>query len=363
MAYLFVTSSKDSTIYFRTPEQNTGLDEILEITKTFSNNRNIVSRCIVQFRNSDIEYAYNIYGTPPEFVNLKLKQTQSRELPIDYTVYGYPVSGSWEMGDGYRANDVTKTGVTWFDRNKDIERWIEGEVTSSGISYHNLYPEVHPSGSGGVWYTEPYVSQDFSYSSADIDMEISNIVETWLTGSIENNGIIFKFSDEVESDRGNYGTLKFYSKETHTIYQPKLVMGWDTQAYETGSLQLGDVSKKLMVFIKDLKPTYRVDNISRFRLTVKDKYPLKTFENPFPYTEQKRLPETSYYQIRDFASKDVIIPFSEYSKINCDSDGNYIDIDFLNWESGRVYNIEFKVVSNGSATYFDSKNTFNLVKN
>ena len=36
--YYFVTASKDSTIYLQQPSQNTGRDEILEISKTYYGN-------------------------------------------------------------------------------------------------------------------------------------------------------------------------------------------------------------------------------------------------------------------------------------------------------------------------------------
>ena len=36
-----------------------------------------------------------------------------------------------------------------------------------------------------------------------------------------------------------------------------------------------------------------------------------------------------YIQIKDFASDDIIIPFSDYSKISCDETGNYINLNLL----------------------------------
>ena len=36
--YYFVTPSKDTTIYLQQPKQNTGLDEILEVSKVYYGN-------------------------------------------------------------------------------------------------------------------------------------------------------------------------------------------------------------------------------------------------------------------------------------------------------------------------------------
>jgi hypothetical protein len=92
-------------------------------------------------------------------------------------------------------------------------------------------------------------------------------------------------------------------------------------------------------------------------------YPLKTFTNKFSYNNIKYLPTSSYYQIRDFVSNDIIIPFGDYSKISCDESGNYINLNLSNWEAGRVYKIEFKVDLNGGVQYFDDDITFSIVKN
>ena len=91
-------------------------------------------------------------------------------------------------------------------------------------------------------------------------------------------------------------------------------------------------------------------------------YPLKTFKSEFAYNDVKYLPQTTYYQIKDFSSNDVIIPFSEYSKISCDSIGNYINLNLSNWEVDRKYKIEFKIDQNGSIQYFDDNITFDVVQ-
>jgi hypothetical protein len=362
MAYLFITASKDATLYYQNPNKNTGLDEILEITKTYTNRRVNVNRSVIKFNTDDIENVFNSYDSTPDIIELIIKQTESREIAIDYTLYAYPISGSWEMGDGFFSNDITNTGVTWFDRNKNVKSWLDDDILDFNVEFNNLSNNTHTSGSGGVWYIEPYSFQNYSYSSADINMDIYDIVNEWVTGSIDNEGIILKFSNEFENDDSSYGSLKFYSKETNTIYQPKIRIGWDTQQYQTGSLSIVNPSEA-KIDIKELKPKYRVNKIARFRLSVKDKYPLKTFDKPFPFIDEKYLPQTSYYQIKDFISNDIVIPFSEYSKINCDVQGNYIDIDFTNWESNRVYSFEFKVVVDDITTYFDKKITFNLIDN
>ena len=73
------------------------------------------------------------------------------------------------------------------------------------------------------------------------------------------------------------------------------------------------------------------------------------------------LPEETYYQIKDFASDDIIVPFSEFTKVSCDENGNYFNLNLSNWEAGRVYKLEFKVSMDGVELYFDEDITFTIV--
>ena len=122
-------------------------------------------------------------------------------------------------------------------------------------------------------------------------------------------------------------------------------------------------SNDIKVGVKSFKNEYKKNTIPTIRVVGRELYPLKTFSNQFSYNTQKYLPQTTYYQIKDFSSNDIIIPFSNYSKISCDSDGNYIKLNLSNWETGRVYKIEFMVEQNGGSQYFDDNITFSIAKN
>ena len=49
MGYYFLTASKDATLYLQQPNQNSGLDEILEISKIYYGNIKDVSHAIIKF--------------------------------------------------------------------------------------------------------------------------------------------------------------------------------------------------------------------------------------------------------------------------------------------------------------------------
>ena len=356
MAYYFLTASKDASVYLQQPNQNTGLDEILEINKVFYGNIRDKSRALLKFDVGYLSASLANTSISMSQATLILKETKSEELPLEYTLYAYPISQSWQMGNGTRFDEISTQGVTWNYREGDSTLdWLPTNAflnTSTG-SY---------AGKGGVWHKTPFAYQSFNYQTADINMDVLSMLRVWMSGSISNEGMIIKHSAEVEDDSLDYGIVKLFSKETNTIYQPKIRIGWDEQTFATGSLS-ELISENIKVSVANIKSEYKLNTTPKLRVIGRELYPLKTFSNTFAYTAVKYLPETTYYQIKDLASDDIIIPFSNYSKVSCDSTGNYIDLNLSNWEANRTYKIEFKIEQDGSTQYFDDNITFSVAKN
>jgi hypothetical protein len=356
MAYYFLTASKDASVYLQQPNQNTGLDEILEISKVYYGNIKDVSHVLLKFDLGYVSASISNNSISMSSAELILKETKSEEIPLEYTIFANPISGSWEMGTGTRFDNISTQGVTWNYREGDSSlEWLQNNFAPNTAASIN-------NGVGGTWYTNYNASQTFSYQTADINMNVISLLRTFVSGSIPNDGIILKYSTANETDTTDYGILKFFSKETHTIYQPKIRIGWDDSVFSTGTLT-PLTANDIKVGVTNLKKEYNIGTIAKIQVFGRELYPLKTFSDTFQYSTSKYLPQTTYYQIRDFSSNDIIIPFSDYSKVSCDSNGNYIKVNFSNWEANRVYKIEFKVDNNGSVEYFDNDTTFSLVKN
>jgi hypothetical protein len=358
MAYYFITASKDASIYLQQPDQNTGLDEILDISKVYFGNIKDTSRALIKFDLDTLSQSISNGDVIIDSVKLSLRETESQEIPLRYTILAHPISGSWEMGNGTRFDKISTTGVNWKYREGDSKiDWLPNELASGSDSNPN-------DGTGGTWYTASAASQSFNYESSDLNIDVKDIVELWLSSSLPNEGFILKHTNEYENDTNDYGILKFFGKETNTIYQPKLVIGWDDQIFNTGSLQPVDLEDgEVVVRVKPLTKEYKLNTTKIIRLVGREKYPLKTFTNAFASDVVKYLPSTTYYQIKDYQSNDVIIPFGEYSKVSCDSKGNYIKFDFTNWQPNRVYKIEFKIETESDTIHFDDKITFKIVEN
>lgn len=356
MAYYFLTASKDAAIYLQQPNQNCGLDEVLEISKIYYGNIKDVSRALLKFDNGYVSKSLSNGSMKLTQATLILRETESEEIPLEYTLYAYPISQSWEMGIGTRFDGVTTQGVTWNYREGDSNLdWLPiGSFTGNSTG--------SAQGQGGVWYSTPSANQSFSYQTADIYMDVKSLLRAWNSGSIRNEGLIIKHSSEVENDTEDYGIVKVFGKETNTIYQPKIRIGWDDQIFQPGSLS-PLTSEDIVLSVKNFKKEYKLGTTPKIRVNGREQFPLKTFSNSFAYNSTKYLPSSSFYQIKDFHSDDVIIPFGEYSKLSCDDTGNYFKLNLSNWEPNRVYKIEFKVErENDNVQFFDDDITFTILK-
>lgn len=351
--YYFVTASKDSTIYLQQPGQNTGRDEILEISKIYYGNLKDISRSLIKFDTSPLSQSIATGEVTMSSAELILTECESSEIANEYTLYAYPVSQSWDVGIGTRFDTITTDGVSWNTR-KTSTNWLVGSASLESSGSYN--------GKGGMWYTGSVASQVFNDESSDIIMDVSQSLSSWIGGSIPNEGFILKHDSSKENDTVDYGQLKFFSRETNTIYQPKVRIGWDDSIFVTGSLT-ALTADDIHITFKRLKTRYKVGSKPEIRVFGREKYPLKTYANEYAYTDVYYLPNSSYYQVKDRITDEVIVPFGDYTKLSCDSNGNYFKLNLTNWEYNRDYYIEIKIDRDGVIEYFEDKDlTFTIEK-
>jgi hypothetical protein len=348
------TSSFDASIYLQQPEQNAGRDEILEVGKLYYGSNKDISRTLIKF---DVT---NMVIPSGSIVYLHLKSSQAEEIPLEYTIYANAVSQSWAMGTGTKFDNITSDGVSWKYRN-GIDTWQDNVVAGTAIFTPGTTGSANAE--GGTWYTGSEASQTYSYEDADIRMDVTGIVNLWLSGSIPNDGFIVRHSLEDEENALDYGVLKFFSKETNTIYEPKLEVVWNDVVFNTGSLLpvTGSAQDDYKVIITNLKTEYSKDSKVKIRIKGRDMFPLKSFSTTFEYDQSKYLPTSSYYQLEDYITDDVIYPFGEYTKISCDNTSNYFILDLNTLPLYRTYRLKLKIIDDEISTIIDDKLIFQII--
>jgi hypothetical protein len=348
------TSSFDASIYLQQPEQNAGRDEILEVGKLYYGSSKDIARTLIKFDVANM-------GIPSgSIVYLNLKSSQAEEIPLEYTIHANAVSQSWSMGTGTKFDNITSDGVSWKYRN-GVDTWQDNVTAGTAVFTPGTTGSANAE--GGTWYTASQASQSYNYEDADIRINVTGIVNRWLSGSIPNNGFIIHHGLENEENTLDYGVLKFFSKETGTIYEPKLEVVWNDTTVVTGSLLPvnGSAEDDYKIVITNLKTEYTKDSRIKIRIKGRDMFPLKSFSTTFEYDQSKYLPTTSYYQLEDYITNDVIFPFGEYTKISCDNTSNYFILDLNTLPLYRTYRLKLKIIDGEISTIIDDKLTFQIV--
>lgn len=354
----FFTASYDASVYLQQPEQNSGLDEILEVGKTYYGSIKDISRTLIKFDVVQISQSIST-GTISSSFNafLVLKSANSEEIPLNYTIYANAVSQSWNMGTGTKFDNLSTDGVSWLYRD-GTTKWISYAL--GGTAQFATGTTGSANAEGGTWYTASQSSQSFSYEEDDVRMNVTNIVKMWLSSSIPNDGFIVHHSLENESNTTDYGVLKFFSKETSTIYQPKLEIVWNDFSFTTGSLT-SIPQNDYKVVLTNFKTKYPKDTKVKIRLKGRELYPLKSFvSTAFEYDQTKYIP-TGSYQIEDEVTGDIIFPFGDYTKISTDQSGSYFNLDLNSLPHKRVYRLKLKITTDGMDNLIDDKYLFEIV--
>lgn len=361
--HYFTYPLEDATLYEGSSSMNTGLDQILEVRKDVSDGGASVnvSRIVMKFDLAEVSSSIHQGLIPPiasgSKFYLNLKDAGSVGLETSQSLKAYSLRQSWLMGRGKKlSRPLIEEGASWDYYNGKTE----GGQWSGSVD-----------GTGGWWHTGSLdsASYDFSHTNLDNDvrMDVTNIVGTWLGGTRTNYGFIIKRSgsvgnDDIETDEGSsdsLGHLKFFSRDTNTIYVPTLEAQWNDAVWHTSSLaelngrELDDV----VVNITNLNHKYAPNSKVRVRVQGRPAYPILTNSpSASVYTKAKYLPSGSQYSIVDSVTEDVIVPFGSGSFISCDSRGNYMDVWFKNFQPERSYKFLFKIVSGSEGSFIETRN-------
>lgn len=365
----------DTFIYTEAGTSNHGSDEVLELGGYPLLGQGHTSRMILKFNNAKTKQIIDSFGGGVDIkANLKLYLCTAYEVPTNFVIYGYPVSESYINGIGkIQDNPINTSGVSWYYRTAgNVDRWLTPAIEDvSGAMAPNTTSSYNDTfaGGGGNWWTGSNgvnleATQSFPIDTdGDINLDVTNIVNTHYSESIENNGIILKLDDSLEFNQTASIQLKYYGRDTNTIFPPCLELKWDDSSYVTGSLSvLGD--SQPVININNNKGTYKEEGKQRFRILARPKYPVREFTTSSVYLKNYALPSASYWAIKDEHSEEMIIDFdTSYTKVSCDATSSYFDVFMDGLQPERYYRLLIKTEIDGSSIVVDDKNIFKVVRN
>jgi hypothetical protein len=332
-------------------DQNFGRDQILEVKKEFFNlSFDHQTRALVNFSGTDFtKMSQSIHKgdiTNPKFYLRLYEAEGNAEMTEEYTLAIQPISESWVEGTGkFGDNPKNTNGCSWENRSNPIGGT---EVTWSnyGVSVLNVSQSA----------------QSFSNQSPDVEVEVTDMVNMWLKGQYSNYGMLIRFSGSQETDTTTFGHLKFFSRNTHTIFSPRLEVRWDDHLPCTGS-NTGSLTELTMsgladnfLYMQGLREEYRENERVKFRIGARKRYIQKTFSTSVQTVTGSFIPESSgSYAIKDIATDEFVIPFdSGYTSMSCDENGNYFNQFLDGFYPDRVYKILLKLkYDDGQEQIFD----------
>jgi hypothetical protein len=388
MAHYFLFPEKDTTIFSHPTRAilNTGIDEVLTIQDEESNTdlNFYPSRILIQFKQSEInDVLQNKVQSGLFSASLNLFQTEHRELSIDQNLEVYPIFGSWNNGTGRFDNiPQVSNGCSWLYQDASPQATTNDSfgskwpTASADIPLGATASFIKASPGGGVWYTGSGFEIDRTYGyNDDLDLSFditspllkhtsSSLFSDTYPNGITNNGFLIKRSDSQEFTAIDDGELNFFSMDTHTIFPPFLDISWDDSIYDTGSATNDKVKStgECYVTLRNNKEKFRTSEEYKFRLNVRDLYPTRKFTTTSNFLDVKYFTSRSFYSLVDYATEEVLIPFSEESKLSADAEGMHFKIYMNGLQEERYYKLLFKHENNDGIQVYDDNYYFKVVK-
>jgi len=231
------TASSDNTItnafklglQTRASGSNQGLADSLQVFSIYGQGSGSAgigttvekSRILIQFPVNEINSARTA-GTIPASgsVNFYLRMFNARHpftVPREYKLVVNPVSQSWQEGYGLDVDSYIDTGYS---------NW---QIASSGAAGTSSWTAA-----GGDYITgssNKYVYQQaFKTGIEDLELDVSNAVEDWIKGDINNYGfgVFLTSSQENGSLQRSFYNKKFYARGTEYYYKrPVIEARWE----------------------------------------------------------------------------------------------------------------------------------------
>lgn len=212
-----------SDLSTRATGSNMGASDILEVFSIYgqANSSSIEkTRFLIEFPMSGIE-ADRSAGTVPASGNVEfyLKICNAKHpftLPFQYDLNVLAVSSSWQEGVGldmeeYKDLTYDQLGSNWLRR-------------SGSTSWDTA---------GGDFHVSPVFSSSFPVGNEDLEVNVTSLVEEWLTGSAgggkDNYGFAIKLPTSLETGEISYYTKRFFGRGTGNWFKrPVLEARWDS---------------------------------------------------------------------------------------------------------------------------------------
>ena len=333
-----ITNAFEPNLSQRGTFANMGSSDILEVFSIYGQSSESSvekSRILIQFPTSKISAARTASEIPAAgSVNFYLRMFNAEHMsttPENFTVKINPLSAAWNEGSGLDMETYT---------DKDASNWISSSFGTQWAS------------AGGAINNAGAYEKDFTFESGteDLLVDITNIVESWITTPSTDHGLLVRLDAALEdgSQKRSYYTKKFFARGSeYNLKRPVIEARWDGSA-QPGSL-LPDPyvqADSYVANITNLKASYK-----KYESTTLKVHTRKQNWSPNVYTVASAnssvdLISDMYYRVVRVSDNFEVIGYSTgsapaYSKLSYNAAGSHFDLDMSILEENYMYEISF----------------------
>jgi hypothetical protein len=249
-----ITDAFKENLIVRGTNSNMGAADSLEMFSIYgqANSSSLErSRILVQFPVNEILSDRNNSKVPASgSVNFFLRMFNVEHpfsVPRDFTASISVVSQSWDEGYGLDMDNYSDLG------------WASGSVKGSGCTWLYATSGATWNNEGGDVLTGSRYNLTYSFQTGleDVELNITPIVEDWLSGIVPNHGFLIKLSGSFEdaSQSRSFYTKKFSARGSEYFYRkPAIEARWasiindDRNNFFASSSAVSDTDNKMNIY-------------------------------------------------------------------------------------------------------------------
>ena len=222
--------------------------------------RNSISRFLIYFDLSDLENKLSSKEINQSLITgyrLKMKNAipsnkvlepeyefdvLNKNIAASFDLIAFPINKQWDEGRGY---DLGKQYYTVKQGgNPAITGYSNWNSATSTVDWDAPGVFVDPTGS-----TSLYKTQHFSLGSEDLDIDVTLLVNDWLSGGSINYGlgIAYRRDYELLSTDTRY-ISSFFSNKTNTAYKPHIEVTYNQSFIDDRANVTNNRSCKLFLY-------------------------------------------------------------------------------------------------------------------
>jgi hypothetical protein len=200
------------------------------------------------------------------------------------------------------------------------------------------------------------------YNTKDLNLNVTNIIRARSTGAISPDGFIIKQEVEFINNKDVQPELKWFSRDTHTIYPPALQFSWRDYVFNSGSSSKILNTLPATITLAQNPGIFYPESVNRFRVNSRPEYPGQIWVTSSVNTINYYLPTASYWAIKDLDTNEYVVDFdSTYTKLSVDASGSYFDVHMNGLEPERYYEILIQTTLNDSTLVFANNYYFKVI--